>query len=125
MTPEYATAKRRIEKLVEKWDSLVPPGFDLLHTFIEGSHEDDDARVLATTKCDWEYQQGRIRWYLPEACSQTVDYLEGTLVHELVHVLLWPLWGGSDPDKELEHKLGEYTTEQIARAILRAVNAQS
>jgi hypothetical protein len=118
MTPELKKAKRRIKAACAKWSGLIPPGFDVIHTYIAASHE-DDSNILAVTKCDWEYYQGRIRWYLVCAASQTDAYIEGTLVHELVHVLLWPLWGGSPEDNPLEHKLGEYTTEQIARAILR------
>jgi hypothetical protein len=59
-------------------------------------------------------------WYLPTCASQTWAYIEATLVHELVHVLLDGI------ESHLPSKLGdtaEHVVEGVARAFLRTRKA--
>lgn len=121
MTPEHRAAKRRIKEAIATWKHLNPPGWDIHHIFIEGEmNTDDDA--LAETKADWQYHQATIRWSLRAASSQETKYLEGTVVHELVHVLMSgmeQLLRSDDEEKAHVNAICEHTVETVARAILR------
>lgn len=115
MTPEHAEAKRRVQKYIRRWRCLVPPGYDLYHSFSE-VNEDEDATTAAKTKAQWKYHQGTICWYLPCLCSCTEEYVERTVIHELVHVMLDPM-ESNVPDKH--HELCEWVVEAVARTAIR------
>lgn len=115
MTPQFREARNRIQASVTKWDCLIPGWCDVDHVFIEGLH-DEDPDTLAETFANWKYHNAKVKWYLPVACAMTDDYLEGTVVHELVHVLLSPV-EQRIPSKYEEQS--EFAVESIAKAILR------
>jgi hypothetical protein len=121
VTPEHREAKRRIQAAIKRWKCLVPPGVDIRHVFIESDAGDGSETTLAETKAQWDYHQATIKWYLPPAAGSTEEYINGTVVHELVHVLVDPM------ESKLRGKhdsICEHTVEGIARAILRTRKAR-
>lgn len=118
MTPEHKAAKKQIQRLAKKWAPLAPPGWDVKHLYLEIT-DDEHETVMAESKAAWEYHQASIRWYLPACCGQEDAYIEATMVHELVHVLVAPM-EQQLPDEQT--KLCEYTVEQVTRAILRVTS---
>lgn len=122
MTPEMKRARARIQEIVRTWKRLVPPGWDVSHVFIEGVIDEDRPDVLAETHAHWQYHQARIKWSLAACCAQSYKYIEGTLVHELVHCYLGALeehLRTEEDDKWAQNLLCEHTVDHIARAILR------
>ena len=104
----------------------------ITHRYLEG-HDgdetvDDDGEksiygTTAITTASWEYRTATIRWFMPVAALQSDEELELTAIHELVHVLLWPIYEvlpGEQKYKGID-KLNEYTTECIARVIHSAL----
>lgn len=107
---------------MKRWKCLVPPGVTVWHCFIEGAHPDDGNDTMAETKGQWQYHQGTIKWYLSSVCGQEEKYIDATVVHELVHVLLDPLQA-LIPGRKADEIVNEHTTEAVARAIQRARKA--
>ncbi len=123
MTPEHAAAKRRIQETVKVWKLLEPPGWDIRHLFIEGKTDTESPDVMAETDAAWEYHQATVRWSLPAVAGADQKYLDGTLVHELVHVLLSPMESQLRTDEgdhaRIVNGLCEHAVDAVARAILR------
>jgi hypothetical protein len=85
--------------------------------------DDADAvrRVAAEAVPDWEYRQATIVFWPSETVSMDDDELHAMVVHEVVHVLLAPLWVEASTAKGAPDgigKLNELATENITRAIL-------
>lgn len=123
MTPEHKAAKARIQDSIRVWKHLVPLNVTVRHIFIEGPTDTEEREALAETDAAWEYHQATIRWSLRNAAGVTQEYIDGTLVHELVHVMLAGLEVHIRTD-EGEHSgyvngLCEHTVETIAAAIIR------
>jgi hypothetical protein len=115
MTPEHRATKRRIQGFIREWKALVPPGVEVVHIFVEDVNQ-DEPKTLADTVSQWQYHNAKIRWYLSAAASCEDSYLEGTVVHELVHVLVAPI------EETIPAKLtnlSEHTVEAIAKAFLK------
>ena len=123
MTPEHLEAKKRLLEAIHTWKHLVPPGWDIHHLFIESKVDTESPEVLAETECHWQYHQATIRWSLPNVAGVHDKYLDATVVHELVHVLVSPMETLLRTD-ENEHSGAvnatcEFAVEAVARAILR------
>jgi hypothetical protein len=95
----------------------------ITHQFNNGYIEGDE-RVCAATIADWEYRQASIIWQVQIAILLEDDALEEVIVHELVHVLNASLWE-SLPErvKNDMHKMNEYATENVTRAIISALHS--
>jgi len=127
VTPELREAKRRIQEAVKVWKRLEPPGWDITHLFIEGKTDTESPEVLAETDAHWEYHQASIRWSLPNVAGTSEKYLDGTIVHELVHILLSPMESQLRTDQTADdgtpsgivNGLCEHAVDAVARAILR------
>lgn len=123
MSPEHRAAKRRIKDAIRVWRHLVPPNVTIKHIFIEGSTATCDKDVLAETDVAWEYHQAKIRWSLHNATGVSQKYIDGTLVHELVHVMLGAIESQLRTDEgEHSHYVNavcEHTVETLAAAIIR------
>jgi hypothetical protein len=78
----------------------------------------DDLLTGAETISRWEYRSATINWYLPSLIRCPPDDLELTVVHEYCHILLAPL--ECHMKKSGEGEVSEFTTESVARAILKA-----
>ena len=75
-------------------------------------------QVIATTEAHWEYRQATITWNLEQVMELSDTELELVVVHELVHVLLAPLWGSlSAPAQGRLDKLNELAAENVTRAL--------
>lgn len=123
MTPEHRVAKKRLLEALHTWKNLVPPGWDIHHLFIESKVDTESPEVLAETECHWQYHQATIRWSLPNVAGVEDKYLDATVVHELVHVMVAPMESLLRTD-EGEHSgavngMCEFAVESVARAILR------
>lgn len=124
MTPEHRQAKKRLQAAIALWKNLEPPGWDIDHVFIEGPLANDDD-AMAETKAEWRYHQATIRWSLKAAASQEEKYIEGTVVHELVHCLISGMeehLRTEEEGKDWQNATCEWTVDAIARAILRVGN---
>lgn len=113
--PEFEVAKSRIMGFVNKWHGLMDMDWlDIHHTF-NPNYSEDDQFIVATTQVDWEYRAGVTDWHLPRVCAISDRTLEAVVVHENVHYLVAPLESTLNAKGS---KLGEYTVESVARAML-------
>lgn len=123
MTPEHRAAKARLVAAIQVWKHLVPPGWDVRHLYIESKVDTESPEVLAETEAHWQYHQACIRWSLPNVAGVDDKYLEGTVVHELVHVLVSPIESQLRTDEGdhagIVNGLCEFAVDEVARAILR------
>lgn len=108
---------------VRVWKHLVPLNVTVTHIFIEGALDTESPDMLAETDAAWEYHQAKIRWSLRAAAGVEQAYIDGTVVHELVHVMLAGLEAHLRTD-EGDHAgyvnaTCEHTVETIAAAIIR------
>jgi hypothetical protein len=95
-------------------------------TGMDGDDEMGDAKVsqtTATTVAQWQYRQGKMRWYLPVAATQNDDMLRLTALHEYVHLLSYAIYE-LIPDKPFHDKLIELVTENVTRAICSATGGE-
>lgn len=128
-----------IAELVLRQSPVWQKRMGLAHVEIEnvfldsffGDDGEEDFKVTAVTEVRWQYDEAKIKWFLPSAIRKDEEQIEETLVHELCHVLLAPeqnldlLEGHHDMvDAYLEAFLEkrELATERTARAIWRAWN---
>lgn len=138
--PHYDRVRSTITRLAPIWESRMGlTHFEINHVFLEsqfGEMTEDDFLVTAVCETRWNYLQATIKWYLPSAVRHTDEELEGTLVHELCHVLLAPEQallevkldqaradlGGDDFDQvqALMYERMEMATEYASRAIMKA-----
>ena len=115
MQAQFVEVIQKIKAYSAEWEKLLDPRWMRIeHIFIE-SRNDEDADTIADTDARWQYGHAEIRWFLPEAVALNDAALEGTVVHELVHVLMCAV-EGKIPSKYED--LSEYTVESIARAFL-------
>jgi hypothetical protein len=126
VTPENRQAKSRIQASVRLWKHLIPPGWTVRHLFIEGKVDTESADVVAETDAAWQYHQATIRWSLPAVAGLDQKYLDATVVHELVHVLLSPMESQLRTDEGdhagIVNGLCEFTVEAVSLAILRVAH---
>lgn len=91
---QYQRIERLVNRLAPVWQERMGLAhFEIEHVFLdsyEGGVGIDDFAVTAVAETRWQYQQAKIKWYLPSAIRHSDETLEGTLVHELCHVLLAP-----------------------------------
>jgi hypothetical protein len=110
MKQQYQRIEKLIRRLAAVWQERMGLGhYEIEHVFLdsfEGGVGIDDFAVTAVAEVRWQYQQAKIKWYLPSAVRHTDADLEGTLVHELCHVLLGP-----------EQNLVDVSLEQAARQL--------
>jgi hypothetical protein len=93
--------------LVERYAFMLP-GWCRKLTL---SYEDDcgDPQVLAMTQAQYEYRDALIA-FTPRLVGEDLDTQEGTVVHELAHVLLWPIM---DMGQKLLHLIDDPKAQQI------------
>jgi len=85
---------------------------------------DGDERVVCDTTADWEYRQVGFVWSLFQLPSLTDEELHAIAVHEIVHMLMSPIWNElSEPQQTRLHKNNELATENIARVISHVLKA--
>lgn len=140
MNPQYAAIERLVRRRSPVWQKrLRLEHFGIRHAFIDSYFGDDgeeDFKITASTETRWNYFQAKVKWYLPSAARHELSDIEGTLVHELVHVLLAPEQylldkqvardtdGLDEADAALVTALYyermEMATEQVTQTLLRA-----
>lgn len=107
----FERLQKEIIDTTEHYQELMGLGnFTIRHTF----DTTQLSEVLAECEPMWEYHSADIRWYLKGHEDMDVP---NTAVHELTHVLLAPL---QDFVPKKHHKLSEWVTEAVTKAILRA-----
>lgn len=139
MKQQYQHAIAHIEKLAPVWqDRMGLSHVQIEHVFLDafdGEGSNDDYKTTAVTESRWQYMQAKVKWYLPSMIRHSDEALEGTLVHELCHVLLGAEqvlvfekavdaaegMADSDADALMDRysEQLELSTELTARAILR------
>lgn len=114
--------KRRILDSVRVWKAIVPENMKVTHVFLEGDVDTDSPDVIAETKTHWQYHQATVRWSLRNAAPLTQAEIDGTLVHELCHVLVAPieLPHRNDDEDSPWNDICEHTVEAVAKAIIRS-----
>lgn len=136
----YDRVRETIRRLSPIWEGRMGLShFEIQHVFLDsqyGEASSDDFLITAVAETRWNYLMAKIKWYLPSAVRHSESELEGTLVHELSHVLLAPeqalldvkldlaradLHGEEfDQIQALMYERMEMATEYAARAILNA-----
>lgn len=105
---QYQRVEKLIRRLAPIWQKRMNLShFEIEHVFLDsydGGVGIDDFAVTAVAETRWNYQEAKIKWYLPSAVRHSDERLEGTLVHELCHVLLAP-----------EQSLIDIELEKVAR----------
>jgi len=114
---EYAKQKARIKKIIEKWHDVFELGqWDIVFYWTRVLNE-DNPRVKAQVKGDWQYRHCTMELFLPMFEDNDDIEAERTIIHELTHVLLLPMAAKLDDDGADNH---EYTCVSLTRAIIRA-----
>lgn len=111
MAPEISS--ERIKRYAGKWQELLGLSHVTIKHTMLGNVHDESPDVVADTKAYWEYRNAEITWYLGKVATLSDETLEGTVVHELVHVLLAPM-ESHIPEKYNEQS--EFTVENVTRA---------
>ena len=116
-----AAAEARVMGIAAEIESEMDLSWlDIVHKFDPRNSED---RVLCETHADWEYRQASMLWNVQLVAASSDEELTDTMVHELVHVLIDPLWSVACKIKGAR-KLNEFSVECVARAI-KAVRLHS
>lgn len=135
---------QRVEALINRrgpiWQDRMGLGhFEIGNVFLDSfdgeAGDGTDFAVTAVCEVRWNYQQAKVKWYLPSAVRHSDEELESTLVHEYSHVLLAPEQALIDIEleKAARQERGEdfeplvqqfyerleMATENTARAIMR------
>lgn len=116
---DQALNEARVRALAERVQADLGLGWcSIEHRFTTVFSAD---RILAEAEVDWEYRQASIAWNLQAVAVIDDAELLATMVHELVHVMIAPLWE-SLPDKiqAQTSKLMELSTENVSRSILQS-----
>lgn len=119
-TKQLADARSRVEAITGELEQLLgisKLGITVHHKFQESPVNDDD-RIVAETKADWEYRQVSLRWFLCEIVSLDDADLAGVALHEYVHVLLAPM------ESEVPARFAkqcEFAVESMTLALQHAV----
>lgn len=112
--------KERLEALVARLVKRLDLGWLTWVNRFETSKDGD--RVACSTVADWEYRQVSMKWMLAMVASMTDEELEALCIHEMVHGLIAPLWVEIPTKYEQRlNKVMEFSTENVARAILAAL----
>jgi hypothetical protein len=122
----YQAVQSFIEWALPIWqERLGLGGHTISVKYLDTFYENDDAGTMfptcMITHARWQYAQAKIYAYLPSVARLSFEELEGTLVHELWHVVLAPEQEHL-PDKYAEH--WELATENATRITLRAYEDQ-
>lgn len=110
--------------------------WEIRHVFLDSFFGDDgeeDFKITAVTEARWNYEQAKVKWYLPSAVRHSLEYIEFVLVHENVHIMLAAeqtipsklaeAIGSIDESWfDAQHEKIELGTEKVARALWRAYN---
>lgn len=110
-------------------DELGLDWIDVSHAFHtqlrgedSGDGQEDVETTAAVTVANWKYRTAAITWYLPMVATMSDGGLYEVAMHEYVHVLMGPL-AGHISTKPNVHDLEEFTTECIARCMIRLSGA--
>ena len=106
------TRQKVIDLLVEWIVTLGMGHWNVRHNFKE--HKD-----IANADASPKYQEATIKFNTKEMRRLAKWEFEETIIHELVHCLLWEL-SGDYKKKTAREMVDEQTTTQIARALMRA-----
>lgn len=117
---EYKQQKKRVEKLLDKWAKPIGMGWQKLDIVFARDYYTDGQDILATTHCLWEYRKALITFHMPVVMETDDEKLEHNVVHELAHVLTFPLWQQLDHSNKELRQIGEYTAECITDALIWA-----
>lgn len=121
MSKARRDTEARIGLVVDRWVKRLDISWLAVTNRFTLTDGDSDDRVACLAIPDWQYRQVTLRWNVVQTAGMEDDELEKTVVHELVHALIAPLFDEL-PDKEQTRlaKLNELATENVARAILAA-----
>lgn len=114
---EYKTQKKRVEKYLKKWIKPMGIKWHRLDVIFDRNYEESDKEILANSQSLWQYRKASITFYLPVVDKCSDDDLEHNVVHELVHILLAPLWYNCNKSDEMS-QINEYTVESITNAFI-------
>ena len=106
------TRQKALDYMVE-WIVLLGMGhWNMRHNF-------NERKDIANSQADPKYHEGLIKFNTKEMRRLPDWEFEETVIHELVHCLLWEL-SGDYKKKTAREMVDEQTTTQIARALMRA-----
>ena len=115
---EYKEQKARTEKFIKKWFDAMGLGWWQVDISFSRHLDEDLPDALAVTRCLWAYRKAAVDFYLPNVQSVDDEKLESNIVHEFVHILMWPLWDQVEEKDERARQINEYTTESVKNALL-------
>ena len=134
----YAEIERLVLREAPKWCARL--GIDHIiidYAFLDSYFGDDgeeDFKVSAVTEGRWQYDQAKVKFYLPSCARHDDAEIVRILVHELCHVVLMPEQSLVDTvrtwdvveDKTLDvmTDLRELSTERMTRIVLRAYQSE-
>lgn len=132
-TPAYQAIQDLILAKSPMWeDRLGITHFEIRHVFLDSYFGDDgeeDFKITANTEVRWNYEQAKIKWWLPSAVRHSIEYVEFVLVHELYHIVLAAeqsipasVVDAKDEWLTAQAEKIEQSTERATRALWRAYN---
>lgn len=127
----YDDIQRIVKATNDIWcERLGISHWEIRQVYLDSYYGDDgeeDFKITACTETRWQYEQAKIKWFLPSAVRHSLPYIEFVLVHELCHIVLAAEQGIPDslpsPNEDwsaAQREKIELGTEKVARAIWRA-----
>lgn len=103
-----------VENLVEAFD------MGWIEVYCRFDDTNDPDRTLCKTTGEWKYRRAALEWSLPQVALNSDEEICGTAIHELVHVLIEPLFGSlKESEQERLADLNEFSTESVSRVLCK------
>lgn len=117
---EFNLQKKRIKFELQRWWNALGIDRHNIDVVYHRDYADDNNSVVGRTYCNWQYMHGTLDFFLPAVANIDENDMENMVVHELVHIIAWPLWDNAGTSRRKEN---EYAIECMARALIDARRA--
>lgn len=118
---EFKAIKTSVDKLFDKWQPILAPGWTLNVNYVRDP-EEDLASDYGNCKCLWEYKEAWLNFNLKALLHKSEDYRESVVIHELSHLLVWPMreWRfAKGEDDALPRKIEEMVVTNLETVFMR------
>lgn len=117
---EYKLQKARVNKLLNKWYPMM--GVNSWRITYQWSQSpcQDAPTTVGETNSLWQYKKATITWFLPAMVDIDDDHLQDCVIHELLHLVIDPLYDAVDGSNEHIYKLNELVTQSLTYVVQNA-----
>src|SRR5690606_7946719 len=110
VTKTVAQAKRAVWEATERWKEQL----QLCDIELQGGWEVSDPNSVAEVEQDSSYLRASVNFDIGKLLTEGED-IERVVVHELAHLVAWPLWEEAKYMKEQLEALGKWNEQLDAR----------